>query len=245
MILGAPGVAAVLLNAVSKSFGGRPVVDGVSFSVGRGACFGLLGPNGAGKSTTLKMIYGSVPPSAGLIRVEGVDVACRPKEARRRLGVVPQEDTLDSDLTVVENLLFHGRYCGLPHAEARRRADEWLGRMGLGERGGEQVSLLSAGLRRRVVLGRALMNEPSVLVLDEPTRGLDAATRADYLEIVGRLKAAGTAVVLATHDLDEAAALCDAAALMREGRFVRVGEASAVLRAAAADGLPAGREGAG
>lgn len=236
MIRSAGPTDALVLDAVCKSFGNGWAVDHVSFSVPDGSCFGLLGPNGAGKSTTLKMIYGFLRPSAGEIRVRGVPMVRPCREVRRLLGVVPQEDTLDPDLTVEENLLFHGRYGGLPRAEARRRAAEGLAWAELGDRGGEAVSQLSAGLRRRVALARALLNEPSILVLDEPTRGLDAAARAAYHEVLLRLKADGVAVVVATHDLEEAALLCDAVALMQRGRVVRAGEATAVLRRVDADG---------
>jgi ABC-type multidrug transport system ATPase subunit len=210
---------AVELRSVSKSFGAKAVVVDVSFSVATGTCFGLMGPNGAGKSTTLKMICGIVRPSSGTVLVEGADVARAPREVRARLGIAPQEDLLDSDLTVSQNLFFHARYHRFPAAEAAARSAATLRETGLEGHAAEPVSHLSTGLRRRLVLARALLNDPAIVILDEPTRGLDRESRARYLGLLQRLKARGATLLLATHDLSEAEALCDRAALVESGRI--------------------------
>lgn len=237
-------VPAVVLDRVSKSFGNGPVVEDVSFSVEPGTCFGLLGPNGAGKSTTLKMVYGFLRPSSGTIRIRGIDVVARPRAAKRLLGVAPQEDILDPDLSAAQNLLFHARYSGIVEAEARALVPSWLERMGLDGRGDSAVAALSAGLRRRLVLARALLNDPCVVVLDEPTRGLDRESREQYLEALLGMKGRGVTLLLATHDMEEAEALCDRAALMEAGTVREVGPAAEVVRAAGRRGAAAGGLGA-
>jgi len=220
---------AIVLAGVSKSFGPVPAVSAVSFSVERGSCFGLLGPNGAGKSTTLKMIYGFLRPTAGTILVDGADACGAPRAARARLGVAPQEDLLDPDLSVYENLLFHARYHRVPPREARGRCEATLRGAGLEDRSGSPVSHLSSGQRRRLVLARALLSDPAIVVLDEPTRGLDADSRGRYLGTLQGLKARGVTLLLATHDLTEAEALCDRALLMERGRVQAEGSLWEIL----------------
>lgn len=220
---------AIMLQAVSKSFGNGLAVAGVSLRVDRGICFGLLGPNGAGKSTILKMIYGFLRPSSGTITVDGIDVAGDPGMVRRRLGIAPQDDILDPDLSVTQNLLFHARYSRIPRAEARRRAERLQRTMGLEEHAGAPVAYLSTGLRRRLVLARALLNDPSIVVLDEPTRGLDRKSRHQHLEALQRMKAQGVTMILATHELSDAGALCDRLALMERGRILATGSADEIL----------------
>jgi lipooligosaccharide transport system ATP-binding protein len=209
----------IRIEGVSKSFGNGNVVSGVTFSVEQGRCFGLLGPNGAGKSTILKMIYGYLRPSEGTVLVDGLDVARHPREVRRRLGIAPQDDVLDPDLTVTQNLLFHGRYFGLPGPEARRRTGELLDSMGLSDHADADLGHLSTGLRRRLVLARALLNDPVIVILDEPTRGLDRESRRRYIDILQGMKKRGVTLILATHELVEAEALCDRVALMEGGRI--------------------------
>lgn len=221
---------AVVLTAVSKSFGNRLAVDRVSFAVPAGTCFGLLGPNGAGKSTTLKLIYGFLRPASGSIRVAGIDAVAQPRAARQRLGVAPQDDVLDPDLSAAQNLLFHAHYCGIPGARAR--VPGWLETVGLDGRGDAAVHTLSSGLRRRLVLARALVNEPEIVVLDEPTRGLDRESREEYLASLLELKGRGVTLLLATHELAEAEALCEQAAFMEAGRIREIGPAAGVLHAA-------------
>jgi lipooligosaccharide transport system ATP-binding protein len=220
----------VVLRSVAKSFGAKVVVADVSFSARRGECFALMGPNGAGKSTTLKMIHGFIRPSAGTILVNGVDVAASPREARAALGIAPQEDLLDSDLSVARNLYFHGRYHGLARADARRRCALLLGETGLEGHADEPVAHLSTGLRRRLVLARALLTGPAIVILDEPTRGLDRESRRQCLATLSSLKERGATLILATHDLAEAEALCDRAAVLEGGRIRAEGSLWEILR---------------
>jgi lipooligosaccharide transport system ATP-binding protein len=208
----------IRIEGVSKAYGNGNVVSGVTFSVERGLCFGLLGPNGAGKTTVLKMIYGFLRPSEGSVLVEGLDVVRHPREVRRRLGIAPQEDVLDPDLSVTQNLLFHARYSGISAPEARRRTDELLDSMGLGDHADADLGHLSTGLRRRLVLARALLNNPAIVVLDEPTRGLDRESRRRSVDVLQEMKKRGVTLMLATHELTEAEALCDRVALMEDGR---------------------------
>ena len=222
--------AAVVLREVGKSFGAKTVVADVSFSVDRGECFGLMGPNGAGKSTTLKMIYGFIHPSSGTILVNDLDVTLAPRETRSRLGIAPQEDLLDSDLDVSQNLLFHARYHRFSAAEARRRCLSVLRETRLEEHAHDPVTHLSTGLRRRLILARALLNDPAIVILDEPTRGLDRESRQQYLGALQTLKAQGATLLLATHDLAEAEALCDRAAIMEQGRVRVEGPLAQILR---------------
>jgi lipooligosaccharide transport system ATP-binding protein len=209
----------IRIEGVSKSFGNGTAVSGVTFSVERGRCFGLLGPNGAGKTTVLKMIYGYLRPTEGRILVDGLDVARCPRKVRRRLGIAPQDDVLDPDLTVVQNLLFHGRYFGLTGPEAQRRTGELLESMGLGDHADADLGHLSTGLRRRLVLARALLSDPDIVILDEPTRGLDRESRRLYIDLLQGMKKRGVTLILATHELIEAEALCDRVALMEGGRI--------------------------
>jgi lipooligosaccharide transport system ATP-binding protein len=225
--------AAVSLRSVSRRFGSAWAVRELSITVERGSCFGLLGPNGAGKTTTLKMIYGFLRPTIGSVLVGGIDVARDPAGARSLMGIVPQEDLLDPDLDVTRNLEFHARYCRIGRAAARERCSDLLEELGLGGYDGKPVSHLSTGLRRRLVLARALINAPSIIILDEPTRGLDRESRARYIERLHRLKNAGATLILATHDLEKAGALCDQAALMESGRVRAVGTLPEVLEAGA------------
>ena len=224
-----PSRPVIRLQDVSKSFGNGAVVEDVSFSVEKGVCYGLLGSNGAGKSTTLKMIYGFLRPSSGSIHVDGIDVLRHPGKARQRLGIAPQEDLLDPDLTVTENLLFHARYSRIPREEARGRTARLKGMMGLEEHSDAAVSHLSTGLRRRLVLARSLLTEPSIVILDEPTRGLDREGRRQYIEALQRMKNRGVTLVLATHEIREAEALCDRLSLMDRGRLKATGSTWEIL----------------
>ena len=223
--------AAVSLRSVSKTFGGRQAVVDMTLAVDRGVCFGLLGPNGAGKSTTLKMIYGFLRPDSGTIAVDGVDVSRHPRRARALLGIAPQEDLLDPELDVLQNLLFHARYHRMPARHAGEACLAALGAMGLEDYAGAPISQLSTGMRRRLVLARALLNDPRIVILDEPTRGLDRQSRRQHLDTLAGLKGRGATLVLATHDLAEAEALCDRAAIMERGRILREGPPAEILAA--------------
>jgi lipooligosaccharide transport system ATP-binding protein len=229
---------AVVVRSVSRRFGETWAVRDLSLTIERGTCFGLLGPNGAGKSTTLKMIYGFLRPTAGSILVGGVDIARDPAGASAMMGIVPQEDLLDPDLDITRNLEFHARYYRMPRTLARERSCDLLAELGLQGYDGKPVSHLSGGLRRRLVLARALLSDPAIIILDEPTRGLDRASRARYIEKLRALKAAGTTLILATHDLEKAGALCDRAAFMDAGRIRAIGPLEAVLEHGSAP-LPA------
>src|SRR4051812_38655756 len=192
----------VQAEGLSKTYpDGTRAVDGLDLSVDGGEVFALLGPNGAGKSTTVGMLTTGVAPPAGRARVNGIDVADRPAEARRHLGVVPQRNTLDRSLTVRENLVFHGRFFGMRTAEARREADRRLEQVSLGEVAAKPVDGLSGGMAQRLMIARAIMHEPAVLFLDEPTTGLDPQSRIALHEIVRELRATGQTIVLITHDM--------------------------------------------
>lgn len=228
----------IVLERVSRIFDKKAVVDGVSLAVGRGSGFGLLGSNGAGKSTTLKMIYGSLRPSSGRILVNGMDVVHHPRQVKRQLGIVPQDDLLDGDLGVYDNLLFHARYSGISGRTAHQRAQQLLESMELDAYADMMIGQLSSGLRRRLVLARALLGAPSILVLDEPTRGLDRESRQLYLEKLQQLKGEGMTLLVATHLTEELEALCDRAAIMEQGRLVENGSFAEICKVAARHNIP-------
>src|SRR5215470_8125513 len=197
-----------------------PAVRGISFRVSESECLGLLGPNGAGKTTTMNCLTGFLWPSSGIIRILGHAVAETPREARRNLGVCSQEDTLDTDFTVLNQLVQYGTYFGLGRREARTRAIALLKRMGLEDRANWLVEALSGGMRRRLQVARALINQPRVLILDEPSTGLDPEVRRDLWKIIGEYKQSGAAILLSTHYMDEAQRLCDRVALMSKGAIL-------------------------
>lgn len=197
-------------------------VRGVSFAVERGEFFGLLGPNGAGKSTTLGCISTLVRPTSGRILVDGVDVAREPQEAKRRIAVVPQNRNLDRDLTVREVLTFHGRYFGLPAAEREARADRLLEELQVAEKRDAKPLTLSGGQQQRVMIARALMHDPKVVLLDEPTTGLDPQARRLLWETLSRLHARGITFILTTHYMEEADRLCQRLAIVDHGRILTV-----------------------
>jgi lipooligosaccharide transport system ATP-binding protein len=210
----------ISLRGVTKRFGGRSAVDGVDLEVPRGMCFGLLGPNGAGKTTTLRMIYGVTRPSAGEIRVFGIDIAEEPRAVRARLGVTLQENVLIETLTPAENLRIFGRYHLLREPELSRRVDELLDFLELRSHADLPAAALSGGFQRRLAVAMSLMNRPDLLILDEPTTGLDPAVRHALWSRVRELRTRGTTVLLTTHYMDEAERLCDRLAIMSEGRVV-------------------------
>jgi lipooligosaccharide transport system ATP-binding protein len=206
-----------------KRFGDLTAVDAIDFDVQQGEAFGFLGPNGAGKSSTMRMIGCVSPPSGGTLRVLGLDPLKKGADIRARLGVVPQEDSLDTELTVFDNLLIYGRYFDLPHAEIRRRGEELLEFMQLTERRNDLVDPLSGGMKRRLTIGRALINQPELLLLDEPTTGLDPQARHLLWDRFYRLKRDGVTMVLTTHYMEEAEQLCDRLVIMDGGRIVAEG----------------------
>jgi lipooligosaccharide transport system ATP-binding protein len=210
-------------RGLTKRYGDFVAVDGIDFDVVAGETFGFLGPNGAGKSSTMRMIGAVSPVTNGRLRVFGLDPATDGPAIRSRLGVVPQQDTLDLELTVLENLLVYGRYFGLPSHVVRERADELLRFVQLYERRDSRVDPLSGGLKRRLTIARALINEPDLLLLDEPTTGLDPQARHALWDRLYRLKQRGTTLVLTTHYMDEAEQLCDRLVVMDQARIVAAG----------------------
>ncbi len=210
-------------RSLTKRFGDFVAVDGIDFEVHRGETFGFLGPNGAGKSSTMRMIGCVSPISAGTLRILGMDPVTDGPAIRSRLGVVPQEDTLDTELTVWDNLVIYGRYFGLTRAEIRERATELLAFARLEERARDRVDPLSGGMKRRLTIARALINRPELLLLDEPTTGLDPQARHLLWERLYRLKREGVTQVITTHYMDEAEQLCDRLVIMDRARIVAEG----------------------
>jgi lipooligosaccharide transport system ATP-binding protein len=206
-----------------KRFGDFTAVGGIDVEVRRGEAFGFLGPNGAGKSSTMRMIGCTSPSSGGVLRVFGLDPATDGKQIRSRLGVVPQSDQLDAELTVLENLVIYGRYFDISRAECKRRAWELLEFVQLTERAASKVDSLSGGMKRRVTIARSLMSEPDLLLLDEPTTGLDPQARHVLWDRLYRLKQQGVTLVLTTHYMDEAEQLCDRLVVMDGGQIVAEG----------------------
>src|SRR5712691_8705691 len=213
-----------------KTFGSLRAVDGVDFDVQKGEAFGFLGPNGAGKSSTMRMIGCVSPVSAGTLRILGLDPGHDGPQIRARLGVVPQQDTLDNELTVRENLLIYGRYFGLSRKEARVRADTLLEFVQLAERAKDRVEPLSGGMKRRLTIARSLVNDPEVLLLDEPTTGLDPQARHVVWDRLFRLKQRGVTLVLTTHYMDEAEQLCDRLVVMDKGKIAEEGSPLELIR---------------
>ena len=220
---------AVVAAGLRKSFGERVAVDGIDFVVEPGTCFGFLGPNGAGKTTTMKMIYGLSRIGGGELVVLGLDAARQRRQIKQRLGVVPQETNLDGELTVKENLLVHGEYFGVDGEPAESRARELLKFALLSERADERIWALSGGMRRRLLVARALINDPELVVLDEPTTGLDPQARLAVWRELDRLKARGVTLLLTTHYMEEAARLCDRLVIMDEGKIVAEGKPSELV----------------
>jgi lipooligosaccharide transport system ATP-binding protein len=208
---------------LTKRFGAFTAVDGVDFHVEPGEVFGMLGPNGAGKSSTMRMIGCVSPATEGRLRILGMDPAADGRAIRARLGSVPQEDTLDEDLTVWDNMLIYGRYFGIPRSVIKERSDELLRFFQLDDRRDDKVDPLSGGMKRRLTVARALINQPELVLLDEPTTGLDPQARHLLWERLYQLKKTGTTLVLTTHYMDEAEQLCDRLVIMDRGHIVAEG----------------------
>ncbi len=217
------GEALIHARNLVKRFGDFVAVDAIDFDLQRGEAFGFLGPNGAGKTSTMRMIGCVSPVTDGTLRVFGLDPARDGAKIRARLGVVPQLDTLDLELTVRENVVIYGRYFGLPRKELRERADELLEFVELSERADAKVEALSGGMKRRLTIARSLVNEPDVLLLDEPTTGLDPQARHVVWDRLYRLKRQGVTLLLTTHYMDEAEQLCDRLVVMDRGKIVAEG----------------------
>jgi lipooligosaccharide transport system ATP-binding protein len=226
-----PSSDIIVATHLIKRFGVLAAVDNIDFRVGPQECFGFLGPNGAGKTTTVRMVSCFMAPTSGVLSVLGLDASREPRRIKARLGVCPQENNLDPDLTVLDNLRVFARYFDIPASTAVRRADELLHFVGLFSKRRAMIDELSGGMKRRLILARSLLNDPDLLVLDEPTTGLDPQARHQIWETVIQLKRQGTTVALTTHYMDEAAHLCDRIVIMDHGRILLEGRPRDLVRA--------------
>ncbi len=222
---------AIEVSGVTKTYSsGFEAVGGVSFSVGRGEVYGLLGLNGAGKTSLIKMMATLLRPTSGSIRIFGMDARERPADIKRRIGVVPQENNLDTRLDVRQNLVFHCRYAGLDKRDYAPRVDEWLGLLGLEGKTSEQVMRLSGGTKRKAMLAKAFLTGPDLLILDEPTAGLDPDIRSVFWDKVRKFRSSGGTVFLSTHYFEEAAQLCDRIGILHGGHIVAEGRVDELAR---------------
>jgi lipooligosaccharide transport system ATP-binding protein len=217
-------------KGLTKKYGELMAVNSIDFQVHKGECFGFLGPNGAGKTTTIKMLNCVLPIASGKLTVAGLDVTEDAREIKKMIGVAPQEDNLDPDFTVFHNLIVYARYFDIPKAEATKRAEELLKFVQLDEKRKVLIDELSSGMKRRLILARALINEPRILVLDEPTTGLDPQARHLIWDKVQDLQKQGVTIALTTHYMDEAAHLCDRTVIMDNGKIIEEGTPSALIR---------------
>jgi lipooligosaccharide transport system ATP-binding protein len=217
-------------RGLTKEYGSVQAVRGIDLDVWRGEAFGFLGPNGAGKSSTMRMVGAVSPPSGGELRIFGLDPAVDGSRIRGRLGVCPQDDTLDPELSTLENLLIYGRYFGLSRATCQARAAELLDFVALSDRADEKVENLSGGMKRRLTIARSLINEPDLLLLDEPTTGLDPQARHLLWDKLFRLRQAGVTLVLTTHYMDEAEQLCNRLVVIDGGLIVAEGSPAELIR---------------
>ena len=213
----------IKVTDLRKNYGELRAVDGIDFEIGRGECFGLLGPNGAGKTTTVKMLTCALPLSGGDITVEGMSVSKDPRGVKYILGVCPQEVNLDPDFSVLKNLIVYSRYFDIPYAEAKKRAEELINRFHLHDKLERPIEDLSGGLKKRLLMARALINRPKVLALDEPTTGLDPQSRRQIWEEVRGMKSNGLTTLLTTHYIEEAEMLCDRLVIIDAGKIVEQG----------------------
>ncbi|MFH1743113.1 MAG: ABC transporter ATP-binding protein [bacterium] len=213
----------ITVQNLSKSYGALRAVDDISFEVNKGELFGLLGPNGAGKTTTISMICGLLSPDSGRVHLDGMDIQESPLEARRRLGVVPQDVALYEELSARENLRFWGGLYGLSGRDLRRATEEILERVGLTDRAKEPVKRFSGGMKRRLNMAAGLIHKPSIVLLDEPTVGIDPQARINILDVVREIAKAGATILYTTHYLEEAEDLCDRIAIMDHGKILALG----------------------
>jgi len=213
----------ITAHQLVKDYGDLRAVDTVDFEIGRAECFGFLGPNGAGKTTVMRIIHCFLPPTSGEVFVFGIDVTKDPSGIKSRIGVMPQEDNLDPDLTVYENLIVYARYFDIPRKKSTDLAWELLDFVELREKARVKISSLSGGMKRRLVLARSLINAPELLILDEPTTGLDPHSRRTVWDKLNFLKSKDTTLLLTTHYMEEAERLCDRVAIMDSGKIVMIG----------------------
>jgi lipooligosaccharide transport system ATP-binding protein len=223
-------VTLVAARGLVKRFGDFTAVDGIDFEIYRGESFGFLGPNGAGKTSTMKMVSCISPPTEGTLTVLGQDPKTKGPQIRARLGLVPQEDSLELELSAMDNLIMYGRYFDLPRAEIKRRATELLEFTQLSERANDKADNFSGGMKRRLTIARSLISDPDLLILDEPTTGLDPQARHLVWERLYRLKSEGVTLVITTHYMDEAEQLCDRLVVMDRGKIVAEGAPQALIQ---------------
>jgi lipooligosaccharide transport system ATP-binding protein len=212
----------VTAEGLTKYYNSLLAVDGIDFSIRKGECFGFLGPNGAGKTTVMSMIYCFFPPTSGTVRVFGMDVSEEPSGIKAREGVMPQDDNLDPDLTVLENLIVYARYFDIPRRRSQERAKELIKFVGLEDKAAVNIRQLSGGMRRRLLLARALVNDPELLILDEPTTGMDPHGRHAVWDSLDDLKKREKTLLLTTHYMEEAENICDRVAIMDQGKIVEI-----------------------
>lgn len=220
----------VTTKGLAKYYGDLKAVDNIDFEIAKGECFGFLGPNGAGKTTVMGIIYCFMPPSAGEVKVFGMDVNKNPGEIKARIGVMPQEDNLDPDFSVLENLIVYARYFDIPKKESSKTAWQLLDFVELRQKADVNIKELSGGMKRRLLLARALVNNPEMLVLDEPTTGLDPHSRLSVWEKLRQLKSKGTTLILTTHYMEEAERLCDRVAIMDIGKIVAIDSPARLMK---------------
>ena len=228
--------ALIHAKGVVKRYGELSAVAGIDFEIFPGECFGLLGPNGAGKTTTVGMICCTIPLSAGDMDVLGMSVAGHPREIKAEMGICPQEANLDPDFSVRQNLTVYARYFGIPRLQAMERAEGLIRKFHLLEKTGKKIEELSGGLKKRLLIARALINNPRILVLDEPTTGLDPQSRHQIWDEIKELKNSGTTIVLTTHYMEEAALLCDRLVIMDSGRIIERGSPAELIKKHMNDG---------
>jgi len=212
----------VTAKGLTKDFNGLRAVNGVDFEINKGECFGFLGPNGAGKTTVMRVLYCFIGPTSGDVRVFGINVEDKPSLIKSRLGVMPQEENLDLELSVIENLVVYARYFDIPKKKALAVAEELLSYVELSDKTNANIKNLSGGMKRSLLLARALLNNPELLILDEPTTGLDPHTRQVVWKKLNDLKARDTTLILTTHYMEEADRLCDRVAIMDQGGIITV-----------------------
>ncbi len=212
----------IIAQELKKEYDGFTAVNGIDFSIAEGECFGFLGPNGAGKTTVMRIISCFMPPTAGVVTVFGMDVVLQPTAIKARLGVMPQDNNLDPDLSVMENLMVYARYFDIRKKDAVRLARVLLEFVELQDKADAQIDQLSGGMKHRLLLARSLVNDPDILLLDEPTTGLDPHSRRAVWDKLNHLKAKNTTLILTTHYMEEAERLCDRVAIMDSGRIVTI-----------------------
>ena len=229
--------AAVEARSLRKEFGSLVAVDSIDFQVQKGECFGFLGPNGAGKTTTMKMIYCSSPRTSGSLLVDGLDVDTHPRETKAKIGVAPQQENLDPDFTVFHNLVAYSRYFDIPRRAAETRAEKLLDFVALKEKRDVIIMQLSGGMKKRLILAQALLSEPKIVILDEPTTGLDPQARHLIWDRLEELKTQGVTILLTTQYMEEAERLCDRLVVMDKGRILEQGTPRSLVEKHVASGV--------